>query len=167
MEQITSPLNVLLSYQPGDILYIDANPLGKPFYTVYCAETLMTQDYFDWTIKEYGHYKREHPCLYISEDHKGIDFTDLTGYVSSFTDYIHFPYSPLPAMTLTIPAPAYQKKPRCFPAPVFLPVPVLPFQKDAWIPVHQPGWILMMQKWLAYHFELAPGFRSPPAVRIC
>lgn len=95
MEQITSPLNVLLSYQPGDILYIDANPLGKPFYTVYCAETSMTQDYFDWTIKEYGHYKREHPCLYVSEDHKGIDFTDLTGYVSSFTDYIHFPYSPL------------------------------------------------------------------------
>ena len=95
MDQILSPLNVILPYQPGDILYIDANPFGKPFYTVYCAETSMTQDYFDWTIKEYGHYKREHPCLYISEDHKGIDFTDLTGYVSSFTDYIHFPYSPL------------------------------------------------------------------------
>lgn len=95
MDQISSPLNVLLSYQPGDILCIDANPLGKPFYAVYCAETSMTQDYFDWTIEEYGHYKREHPCLYVSEDHKGIDFTDLTGYVSSFTDYIHFPYSPL------------------------------------------------------------------------
>ena len=93
--QISSPLNVLLSYQPGDILYIDANPFGKPFYVVYCAETAMTQNYFEWTMKEYGHYKREHPCLYVSEDHNGIDFINLTGYVSSFTDYIHFPYSPL------------------------------------------------------------------------
>lgn len=95
VEQITSPLNVILPYHPGDIIYIDANPFGKPFYAVYCAETTMPEDYFDWTIKEYGHYKREHPCLYVSEDHNGIDFTDLTGYVSSFTDYIHFPYSPL------------------------------------------------------------------------
>lgn len=95
MDQISSPLNVILHYQPGDILYIDANPFGKPFYAVYCAETAMTEDYFDWTIKEYGHYKREHPCLYVSEDHNGIDFTDLTGCVFSFTDYIHFPYSPL------------------------------------------------------------------------
>ena len=95
MDQILSPLNVILPYQPGDILYIDANPFGKPFYAVYCAETAMTRDYFDWTKREYGHYKRENPCLYISEDHNGLDFTNLTGYVSSFTDYIRFPYAPL------------------------------------------------------------------------
>lgn len=92
--QMTSPLNVVLPYKPGDILYIDANPYGKPFYAVYCAETAMGDDYFNWTIDEYGHYKREHPCLYISEDYKGLDFSNLTGY-SYFTDYIVFPYAPL------------------------------------------------------------------------
>ena len=46
----------------------------------------------DWTKTEYGFYKREHPCLYESEDHKGLDLTNLAGW---FTDYISFPYAPL------------------------------------------------------------------------
>ena len=50
------------------------------------------RDHFEWTKKEYGFYKREHPCLYISEDHNGLDLTDLAGW---FTDYIPFPYAPL------------------------------------------------------------------------
>lgn len=90
--QISSPLNVILPYQPGDILYVDANPFGKPFYAVYCAETMADRDHFEWTKKEYGFYKREHPCLYISEDHAGPAITKLT---EGFTDYIWFPYSPL------------------------------------------------------------------------
>lgn len=90
--QISSPLNVILPYQPGDILYADSNPFGKPFYAVYCAETMADRDHLEWTKKEYGFYKREHPCLYISEDHAGPAITKLTG---RFTDYISFPYSPL------------------------------------------------------------------------
>ena len=50
------------------------------------------RDHFEWTKKEYGFYKREHPCLYISEDHKGLDLTNLAGW---FTDYVSFPYAPL------------------------------------------------------------------------
>ena len=91
-EQIREPLNVVLPYQPGDILYIDANPFGRPFYAVYCAETISDRDHFEWTKREYGFYKREHPCLYISDDYKCLDFTNLTG---RFTDYIPFPYAPL------------------------------------------------------------------------
>ena len=86
------PMNVVLPYHPGDILYIDARPFGRPFYAVYCGETMSDRDHFEWTKKEYGFYKREHPCLYISEDHNGLDLTDLAGW---FTDYIPFPYAPL------------------------------------------------------------------------
>ena len=91
-EQADRPMNVVLPYQPGDILYVDANPFGRPFYAVYCAETVFDREHFEWTRKEYGYYRREHPCLYISEDHKGLDITDLSGW---FTDYIPFPYAPL------------------------------------------------------------------------
>lgn len=90
--QAEIPMNVVLPYYPGDILYIDARPFGKPFYVVYCNETMSDRDHFEWTKEEYGFYKREHPCLYVSEDHKGLDLTDLTGW---FTDYISFPYAPL------------------------------------------------------------------------
>lgn len=90
--QADTPLNVVLPYHLGDILYIDANPFGRPFYVVYCGETMSDRDHFEWTKREYGFYKREHPCLYISEDHKGLDFTNLTGL---FTDYVPFPYAPL------------------------------------------------------------------------
>ena len=86
------PMNVVLPYHPGDILYIDARPFGRPFYAVYCGETMSDRDHFEWTKKEYGFYKREHPCLYISEDHNGLDLTELAGW---FTDYIPFPYAPL------------------------------------------------------------------------
>ena len=85
-------MNVVLPYHPGDILYIDARPFGRPFYAVYCGETISDRDHFEWTKKEYGFYKREHPCLYISEDHKGLDLTNLAGW---FTDYVSFPYVPL------------------------------------------------------------------------
>ena len=90
--QLREPINVILPYKPGDILYVDANPYGKPFYMVYCAETISDKEHFEWTKKEYGFYKREHPCLYISEDKKGLDLTNLCGW---FTDYIPFPYAPL------------------------------------------------------------------------
>ena len=90
--QLKNPMNVVLPYHPGDILYVDANPFGKPFYAVYCAETVSDREHFEWTKKEYGFYKREHPCLYISEDRKGLDITNLCGW---FTDYIPFPYAPL------------------------------------------------------------------------
>lgn len=90
-EQLDSPLNVELPYQPGDILYIDARPFGKPFYAVYCAETDSGKDYFEWTLHEYGYYKRSHPCLYISED-DGLDYTHLT---NGFFSDIHFPHAPL------------------------------------------------------------------------
>ena len=86
------PVNVILPYHPGDILYVDANPFGKPFYAVYCAETISDREHFEWTKREYGFYKREHPCLYISEDRQGPDITNLCGW---FTDYIPFPYAPL------------------------------------------------------------------------
>ena len=90
--QAEIPMNVVLPYYPGDILYIDARPFGKPFHVVYCNETMSDRDHFEWTKEEYGFYKREHPCLYVSEDHKGLDLTDLTGW---FTDYISFPHAPL------------------------------------------------------------------------
>ena len=90
--QAETPLNVVLPYHPGDILCIDARPFGRPFYAVYCGETMSDRDHFEWTKKEYGFYKREHPCLYISEDHKGLDLTNLAGW---FTDYIPFPNAPL------------------------------------------------------------------------
>ena len=89
---VEEPMNVVLPYHPGDILYIDANPFGRPFYVVYCGETMSDRDHFEWTKTEYGFYKREHPCLYESEDHKGLDLTNLAGW---FTDYIPFPYAPL------------------------------------------------------------------------
>lgn len=78
-KQIETPQNVVLPYHPGDILYVDANPFGKPFYAVYCAETILEKEHFEWTKEEYGFYKREYPCLYISEDGKGLEVTDLTG----------------------------------------------------------------------------------------
>ena len=90
--QAETPVNVVLPYHPGDILYLDAKPFGRPFYAVYCGETMSDRDHFEWTKKEYGFYKREHPCLYISEDHKGLDLTNLAGW---FTDYVPFPYAPL------------------------------------------------------------------------
>ena len=90
--QLKEPMHVVLPYHAGDILYIDARPFGKPFHVVYCNETMSDRDHFEWTKEEYGFYKREHPCLYVSEDHKGLDLTDLTGW---FTDYIPFPYAPL------------------------------------------------------------------------
>ena len=90
--QLKEPVNIVLPYHPGDILYVDANSFGKPFYAVYCAETVADRNHFEWTKKEYGFYKREHPCLYISEDRKGLDITDLCGW---FTDYIPFLYAPL------------------------------------------------------------------------
>ncbi|MBS5400179.1 MAG: hypothetical protein KHY08_13950 [Lachnospiraceae bacterium] len=90
--QSETPVNVVLPYHPGDILYLDARPFGRPFYAVYCGETMSDRDHFEWTKKEYGFYKREHPCLYISEDHKGLDLTNLAGW---FTDYVPFPYAPL------------------------------------------------------------------------
>lgn len=90
--QSETPVNVVLPYHPGDILYLDAKPFGRPFYAVYCGETMSDRDHFEWTKKEYGFYKREHPCLYISEDHKGLDLTNLAGW---FTDYVPFPYAPL------------------------------------------------------------------------
>lgn len=93
-DQLQSPLNVILPYEPGDILYIDTNPFGKPFYVVYCTETVMGSDYFEWTLGEYGHNKREHPCLYMSEDHEGMCLTELTGYQCSLSD-VYFPYTPL------------------------------------------------------------------------
>ena len=91
-KQSETPVNVVLPYHPGDILYLDAKPFGRPFYAVYCGETMSDRDHFEWTKKEYGFYKREHPCLYISEDHKGLDLTNLAGW---FTDYVPFPYAPL------------------------------------------------------------------------
>ena len=91
-EQLNSPLNVVLPYQPGDILYIDARPFGKPFYAVYCAETDRDKGYFEWTLREYGYYKRNHPCLHISEDYNGLDFVELT---DSLLADIPFPYAPL------------------------------------------------------------------------
>lgn len=90
--QSETPVNVVLPYHPGDILYLDAKPFGRPFYAVYCGETMSDRDHFEWTKKEYGFYKREHPCLYLSEDHKGLDLTNLAGW---FTDYVPFPYAPL------------------------------------------------------------------------
>lgn len=90
--QSETPVNVVLPYHPGDILYLDARPFGRPFYAVYCGETMSDRDHFEWTKKEYGFYKREHPCLYISENHKGLDLTNLAGW---FTDYVPFPYAPL------------------------------------------------------------------------
>lgn len=90
--QSETPVNVVLPYHPGDILYLDSKPFGRPFYAVYCGETMSDRDHFEWTKKEYGFYKREHPCLYLSEDHKGLDLTNLAGW---FTDYVPFPYAPL------------------------------------------------------------------------
>ena len=90
--QSETPVNVVLPYHPGDIHYLDAKPFGRPFYAVYCGETMSDRDHFEWTKKEYGFYKREHPCLYLSEDHKGLDLTNLAGW---FTDYVPFPYAPL------------------------------------------------------------------------
>lgn len=92
-EQLDSPLNVELPYRPGDILYIDARPFGKPFYAVYCAETDAEREHFEWTLREYGYYKRTHPCLYISQDHNSLDISNLT--VGFFTDYIAFTHAPL------------------------------------------------------------------------
>ena len=94
-DQLLVPDNVVLPYAPGDILYIDANPFGKPFYVVYCGETAMDQEYFEWTKKEYGYFKREHPCLYISEEQQKLKVTSLTGDCLLFTDDISFPYAPL------------------------------------------------------------------------
>lgn len=94
-DQLLSPLNVILPYQPGDILYVEGNPFVKPFYAVYCAETSVEKDHFEWTVTEYGHYRREHPCLYFSNDENMLDFTDLTGHYLSFRDDSPFPYTPL------------------------------------------------------------------------
>lgn len=91
-EQLKFPLNVELPYQPGDILHIDARPFGKPFYAVYGAETDGNKDYFEWTFREYGYYKRNHPCLFISEDSNGLGFTELT---DNLLADIFFPYVPL------------------------------------------------------------------------
>lgn len=96
--QSETPVNVVLPYHPGDILYLDARPFGRPFYAVYCGETMSDRDHFEWTKKEYGFYKREHPCLYISENHKGLDLTNLAGW---FTDYVPFPYAPLDRIRVT------------------------------------------------------------------
>ena len=92
-EQLRYGYNVELPYQPGDILYIDARPLGKPLYAVYCAETDLGKEYLEWTLQEYGYYKRTHPCLYISEDHNGLDIGHLADW--GFTDYMFFPHAPL------------------------------------------------------------------------
>ena len=91
-KQLKFPLNVELPYQPGDILCIDARPFGKPFYAVYCAETDGDKDYFEWTLREYGYHKRNHLCLYISEDSNGLRFTELT---DNLLADIFFPYAPL------------------------------------------------------------------------
>ncbi len=92
-QQLNDPLNVELPYQPGDILYIDARPFGKPLYAVYCAETDGDRNYFEWTLQEYGYYKRSHICLYMSEDCNGSQFDNLADCM--FTDYIAFPYASL------------------------------------------------------------------------
>lgn len=92
VEQLKFPLNVELPYQPGDILYIDASPFGKPFYAVYCAETDENKDYFEWTLREYGYYKRKHICLHISEDYNGLSFDELT---DTLLADMFFPYAPL------------------------------------------------------------------------
>lgn len=88
-EQLYLPLNVELPYQPGDILYIDRRPAEKPLYAVYCAETDGDEEYFEWTLSDYGFYKRVHPCLYISEDDNSLDFMQLT------TGDISYPYTQL------------------------------------------------------------------------
>ena len=41
--QLKEPVNVVLPYHPGDILYVDANPFGKPFYAVYCIHVFIFQ----------------------------------------------------------------------------------------------------------------------------
>ncbi len=76
--QLSDPENVELPYKPGDILYIDARPFGKPFYAVYGTETDESKDYLEWTLREYGYYKRKHICLYISEDYNGLGIAELT-----------------------------------------------------------------------------------------
>lgn len=91
-EQLRFPLNVELPYQPGDILYIDARPFYKPLYAVYCAETDGDREYFEWTLEEYGYYKRSYPCLIAKdEDGDGPYFIELTHH----TPFLSFPYVPL------------------------------------------------------------------------
>lgn len=94
-EQLRFAYNVELSYQPGDILYIDARPFGKPLYAVYCAETDVDggKEYLEWTLQDYGYYKRTYPCLYISEDYNGLDIGNLADW--GFPNYIVFPHAPL------------------------------------------------------------------------
>lgn len=77
-EQVNDASHVILPYKPGDILYVDANPFGKPFYAVFCGDTFIDMDHFEWIFKEYGYHRREHPCLYYSDEKKRIIFTDLT-----------------------------------------------------------------------------------------
>ena len=89
--QLNMPLNVELPYQPGDILYIDLKPYGKPFYAVYAADTDADKEHFEWTLREYGFYKRSHPCLYISEDRDGLEMIHLPMQIES----PDFPYVPL------------------------------------------------------------------------
>ena len=55
----------------------------------------MEQEYLEWTKKEYGYYKREHPCLYISKEQKKLTDASLTGDCLMFTDDVSFPYAPL------------------------------------------------------------------------
>lgn len=44
-------------------------------------------------MQEYRYYKRTHPCLYISEDHNGLDIGNLADW--GFTDYMFFLHAPL------------------------------------------------------------------------
>ena len=83
---LNSPHNIILPYNTGDILLVDAPPFGKPFYVVYGGE--MEKD--EHKMSDYHYY---HWCLYISEDWRGLTIDDLCN--DCFSDYIHFRNSPL------------------------------------------------------------------------
>lgn len=88
-EQLRYPVNVELPYRPGDILYIDVSPFYKPLYAVYCAETDEDKAYFEWTLGEYGYYKRKHLCLILRD--RDYSFIELTSHM----EFCSFPRVPL------------------------------------------------------------------------
>lgn len=82
---LSYPRNVVLPFERGDIIRVDATPYGKPFYAVYCGESEAGE------IDKYGYY---HYCLYISEDRNGLDVGRI---INHFADilFINPPFSKL------------------------------------------------------------------------
>lgn len=87
---LTRPKNIDVPYKIGDILKINATPFAKEFYVVYGGEGFKNERLEGLNKKWDSHY---HWCIYESEDRNGLWIDDLSNY--SFTDYVHFEYSPL------------------------------------------------------------------------